>query len=232
MGTKTRETRRPNTTVDVTASEGTNMAIRYELECKPQRGKLARSVFAALLLILPLGTTSLSCYARPAQQAPRPRYENNQPHLGAWLARHGNLTPQQQERALQSEPGFNRLPPETQQKLMNRLQQLNRMPPNQRQRTIDHIEALERLNPQMRQQVRASFQDFHALPEDRQRMVRKAFRDLREYPPEQRQALMNSGQFQAQFTPQERSILGNILAVEPYHPIPRSGLDSGLQYGH
>jgi hypothetical protein len=84
----------------------------------------------------------------------------------------------------------------------------------------------------MRQQVRASFQDFHALPEDRQRMVRKAFRDLREYPPEQRHALMNSGQFATQFSPQERSILGNILAVEPYHPVPRSGLDNGLQYGH
>ena len=210
------------------------MAIRDEFECKPQRGKLARSVFAALLLIFPLGPTSLSGYARPAQQAPRPRYENNQqPHLGAWLARHGNLTPQQQERALQSEPGFNRLPPETQQKLMNRLQQINRMPPDQRQRTMDHIEALERLSPQMRQQVRASFQDFHALPEDRQRMVRKAFRDLREYPPEQRQALMNSGHFQDQFTSQERSILGNILAVEPYHPIPRSGLENnGPQYGH
>lgn len=208
------------------------MAIRYELECKPQRGKLARSVFAALLLILPLAATSLPCFARPAQQGPRQRYENKQPHLGAWLQRHGNLSPQQQERALESEPGFNRLPPETQQKLMNRLQQLNRMPPNQRQRTIDHIEALERLTPQMRQQVRGSFQDFHALPEDRQRMVRKAFRDLREYPPEQRQALMNSSQFRAQFTPQERGILGNILAVEPYHPSPTSGLDNGLQYGH
>ncbi len=206
------------------------MAIRYELECKPQWGKLARSVFASLLLMLPLAATT--CFARPAPQAPRPRFENNQSHLGSWLARHGNLTPQQQERALQSEPGFNRLPPETQQKLMNRLQQLNRMPPNQRQRTIDHIEALERLSPQMRQQVRGSFQDFHALPEDRQRMVRKAFRDLREYPPEQRQALMNSSQFQAQFTPRERGILGNILAVEPYHPVPRSGLDNGLQYGH
>jgi P pilus assembly chaperone PapD len=206
------------------------MAIRYELECKPQRGKLARGVFAALLLVLPL--TASTCFARPGPQGPRPRFENNQPHLGVWLQRHGNLSTQEQERALQSEPGFNRLPPETQQKLMNRLQQLNRMPPGQRQRTIDHIEALERLTPQMRQQVRASFQDFHTLPEDRQRLVRKAFRDLREYPPEQRQALMNSGQFQSQFTPHERSILGNILAVEPYHPTPRSGLDNGLQYGH
>lgn len=210
------------------------MAIRNELEVKPHRGKLARSVFGALLLLLPLAATSLPCFARPFQPGPRPRFEGNQQaHLGTWLARHGNLTPEQQERALQSEPGFNRLPPDTQQKLLNRLRQINRMPPNQRQRTVDHIEALERLTPQMRQQVRASFQDFHALPEDRQRMVRKAFRDLRAYPPEQRQALMNSGQFQAQFTPQERSILGNILAVEPYHPTPRSGLDpNGLQYGH
>jgi hypothetical protein len=210
------------------------MAIRYELAWKPQRGKLARSVFAALLLVLPLAATSLPCFGRPAQQGPRPRFENNQqPHLGTWLARHGNLTPEQQERALQSEPGFNRLPPETQQQLMNRLRQINRMPPNQRQRTMDRIEAMEHLTPQMRQQVRASVQQFHALPEDRQRLVKKAFRDLREYPPEQRQAMMNSSQFQAQFSPQERGILGNILAVEPYRPVPRSGLDNnGPQYGH
>jgi Protein of unknown function (DUF3106) len=207
------------------------MARHNEIETIPHSGKLARSVFAALLVILPLAAST--CLARPAPQGPRPRYENNQqPHLGTWLERHGNLPPEQQERALQSEPGFNRLPPETQQKLLNRLRQINRMPPGQRQRTVDHIEALERLSPQMRQQVRASFQDFHALPEDRQRMVRKAFRDLREYPPEQRQALMSSGQFQTQFSPQERYILGNILAVEPYHPTPRSGLDNGLQYGH
>src|ERR1700736_481919 len=160
---KSGKTRRPNTTVDVTASEGhQRMAIRNELELKPQRGKLARSVFAALLLALPLAATSLPCFARPAQQGPRPRFENNQqPHLGAWLARHGNLTPEQQERALQGEPGFNRLPPDTQQKLNNRLRQINRMPPSQRQRTIDRIEAMEHLSPQRRQQVRASVQQFH-----------------------------------------------------------------------
>jgi hypothetical protein len=210
------------------------MAIRNELELKPHKGKLARSVFAALLVVFPLAASSLPCFAWPGPQGPHPRLENNQQtHLGAWLARHGNLTPDQQERALQSEPGFNRLPPETQQKLINRLRQINRMPPNQRQRTMDRIEAMERLSPQMRQQVRASVQQFHSLPDDRQRLVKKAFRDLREYPPEQRQAMMNSGQFQAQFTAQERGILGNILAVEPYQPVPRSGLDNnGLQYGH
>jgi hypothetical protein len=207
------------------------MAIRNQPELTPLRGKLARSVFAALLLILPLAAAP--CFARPGQQAPRPRIENNQqPHLGTWLQRHGNLSPEQQERALQSEPGFNRLPAEQQQKLIDRLRQINRMPPNQRQRTVDRIEAMEHMSPEMRQQVRTSVQAFHTLPEDRQRLMKKAFRDLKEYPPEQRAAMMNSRQFQSQFSPQERNILGNILAAEPYQPVHGSGLDNGVQYGH
>jgi hypothetical protein len=205
------------------------MAIDNQLERRSPSGKLARSVFTVLLLVLPLA----SCFARPPQQGSRPRFESNQqPHLGTWLERHGNLTPQQQEKALQSEPGFSRLAPDQQQRLLGRLQQLNRMPPNQRQRTVDHIEAMEHLTPEMRQQVRSSFQEFHTLPEDRQRLMKKAFRDLREYPPEQRQAMMNSGQFQAQFSPQERGILTNLLAVEPFHPAHGAGLDNGVQYGH
>jgi Protein of unknown function (DUF3106) len=206
------------------------MARHNELATTPLRGKLARGVFAALLLVLPL--SAVPCFAHPAPQGGHPRFENNQePHLGAWLQRHGNLSPEEQERALRNEPGFSRLNPETQQRLIERLRQLNRMPPSRRQRAVDQIETLEHMTPQMRQQVRASVQAFHALPEDRQRLVKKAFRDLREYPPEQRQAMMNSGQFQSQFTPQERNILGNILAAEPYRPVHGSGLDNGLEYG-
>ena len=207
------------------------MASHNEHEATSRSGKLARALFAALLLAVPAMVPTY-CFARPALQGQRPRFESNpQAHLGPWLQHHGNLAPEQQEHALQSEPGFNHLPPETQQKLLNRLRQIDRMPPNQRQRTIDHIEAMERLTPQMRQQVRMSVQEFHSLPEDRQRMVKKAFRDLREYPPEQRAVMMNSGQFQEQFTPQERGILGNILAVEPYRPVRGSSLGNGLEYG-
>jgi hypothetical protein len=211
--------------------ESINMTARKDLERSSPGGRLARIVYAALLLVLPVAVPTL-CFARAPQQALHPRFENNQqPHLGTWLQRHGNLSPEEQEKALQNEPGFQQLSPETQQKLLNRLRQINRMPPNQRQRTVDQIEAMEHLTPQRRQQVRASVQEFHALPVDRQRLVKKAFRDLREYPPEQREAMMNSSQFQAQFSPQERNILGNILAVEPYQPIHGSGLDNGLEYG-
>ena len=188
--------------------------------------KVTLGVFAGWLMVMPV-----SLFARPAQPGARPRFENNQPHLGIWLQRHGNLNPEQQERALRGEPGFNRLAPETQQKLVDRLRQINRMPPNQRERTTNRIEAMERLSPQMRQQVRMSVQQFHTLPVDRQRLMKKAIRDLRAYPPEQRAAMMNSGQFQAQFNPQERNILGNILAVEPYQPMHGSAPGDDLQYG-
>jgi hypothetical protein len=207
------------------------MARLNELETTSLRGKLARRVLAALLLVLPLVVAP--CFAHPGQQqGGHPRFENNQqPHLGTWLARHQNLTPEQQEKALQSEPGFKELPPETQQRLLSRLQQLNKMPPEQRQRMLDHIEAMEHLTPQMRQQVGASIQDFRSLPLERQRLMRKAFRDLREYPPEQRTAMMNSPKFQAQFSPQERSILGNLLAVESYHAVHGPRPEDGLEYG-
>jgi hypothetical protein len=207
------------------------MARQNEIETTSLRGKLARGVLTVLLLVPPLA--AVPCFAHPGQQpGVHPRFENNQqPHLGMWLQRHQNLSPEQQEQALQREPGFKGLPPETQQRLLNRLRQLNKMPPEQRQRTVDRIEAMEHLTPQMRQQVGASFRDFRSLPQERQRMVRKAFRDLREYPPEQRTAMMNSPRFQAQFSPQERSILSNILAVEPYQAIQGPRHDNGLEYG-
>jgi hypothetical protein len=207
------------------------MARHNELDMTSLHGKVARRVFAALLLGLLL-VTAPSFARPPQQQGAHPRFENNQqPHLGMWLQRHQNLSPQQQERALQSEPGFKQLPPETQQRLLSRLQQLNRMPPAQRQRTLDRIEAMERLTPQMRQQVRTSIQEFRSLPPDRQRMVRKAFRDLREYPPEQRTAMMNSPKFAAQFSPQERSILGNFLVISPYEAVHGPRPENGLEYG-
>jgi hypothetical protein len=155
--------------------------------------------------------------ARPPYQAGQ-RANPGPPHLGAWLQRHSNMSPADQTKALQNEPGFNQLPQQTQRQLVNRLRQIDNMPPAQRQLTVDRIEALEHLTPQMRDQVRASSDAMRTLPADRQRMVKKAFRDLSKDPPEQRTNIMASPQFQGQFTPQERGILSNLLSVEPYEP--------------
>jgi hypothetical protein len=170
----------------------------------------------------------------PAQTAPPPKPQSqrvppasgvqHQPgpkqnqHLGEWLSTHQNQPLAEQERALQLEPGFSRLPPEQQQRLTNRLRELNNKTPEQRQRTIDRVEVWERLSPEEKRQVSNSTMQLRMLPPDRQMPLRKAFRDLRDVPPEQRQSILNSPRFQSQFTPEERGILGNLLTVEPYQP--------------
>ncbi|MGO4210193.1 DUF3106 domain-containing protein [Terriglobus sp. 2YAB30_2] len=138
-------------------------------------------------------------------------------HLAQWMDKHRNLTPQQQQNALRSEPGFQQLPPETQARVMGRLGQLNAMPPQQRERVINRAEAMEKLEPQQRQQVRGALSQLGALPTERRRLVARAFRDLRRMPPEQRQNTLNSPAYR-DFTPQERSTLNNLMQVEPMLP--------------
>ena len=150
-------------------------------------------------------------------QAPKQKQE----HLGQWMDRHSNLPLADQQKALESEPGFKDLPPQTQQRLRDHLAQLNNMTPEQRRRAIEHTEVMEQLTPQQRQQVRGALAQFQGLPDDRRRLVSRAFRDLREMPPPQRQAILNSDRFRGQFSDQERNTISNLLAVEPYLPVQR-----------
>ena len=155
---------------------------------------------------------------RPMGNHERPR--TNQEHLEQWMNRHGNLSPQQQQHALENEPGFRQLPPQTQQHLLNRLNQLNEMSPEQRRRFLESTEDMERLTPPQRQQVRGAMQQLRMLPEDRRRLVARTFRDLRGMPPAERESVLHSEQFQGQFSAQERGTLSDLLAVEPYLPVP------------
>ncbi len=156
---------------------------------------------------------------------PNPRQE----HLSAWLNRHQNLTPADQQKALEQEPGFSKLPIQTQQRMQERLRQLNAMSPEQRQRRLQDVETMERLTPQQRTQVAAATHDWGALPQDRRRMVGRAFRDLRDMPPGQRQEMLNSQRYRSEFSAQERGVLRNLLNVEPYLPRPSGG--DGASYG-
>lgn len=150
-------------------------------------------------------------------------------HLPQWYRQHQNLSPQDQQRALHNEPGFNRLPLQEQQRLTNRLQQLNSMPPERRQRILQRNEALERLSPEQRQQVRSTMQQVSQMPDDRRRMMRRAFRDIAQLPPGQRQTILDSPQLKTQFSDQERQMLGTMMIVEPYNPEPPPG--QGMEYG-
>jgi hypothetical protein len=158
-------------------------------------------------------------FSNQDRQRGRPQ---NQEHLEQWMNQHSNMPLNQQQRALEKEPGFRQLPPQTQQHLRERLNQLNNMSPEQRRRLIEHNEAIERLTPPQRQQFRGAMQQLGSLPMDRRRMVARAFRDLREMPPAERQSVLNSDRFQGQFSPQERGTLNQLLNISPYLPDPHA----------
>lgn len=164
----------------------------------------------------------------PKQPQQQPQ---KQEHLSQWMERHSNLPLEQQQKALESEPGFRDLPSETQQRMRDSLTKLNNMSPEQRRRVLARNEAMEHLTPQQRQQVRGALSQLGGLPMDRRRLVARAFRDLREMPEPQRQAILSSDRFRNQFSDQERGTISNLLAVEPYLPVQKAndGVEAGKQ---
>jgi hypothetical protein len=140
-------------------------------------------------------------------------------HLAQWMNQHSNLTPQQQQQALDREPGFHDLPQETQQRMHNRLTQLDGMTPEQRQRVLAHTEMVERMTPDQRVQFRGAMQQLGSLPPDQRHAVARSFRELRGLPPEQRAGALNSGRYRWMNATQ-RGTLNNLLRIEPLLPPP------------
>jgi hypothetical protein len=194
--------------------------------------RILQPSLAAVLLLVPASAimvaaqpASMRRAGQAARQPMAPPHQaqvtpkQNQEHLPQWMDRHSNLSPEEQQRALQNEPGFRDLPQQTQQRMLDRLNQLNKLTPEQRQRVIARNEEIEHLTPQQRQRFGVALSQWRGLPEDRRRLVARAFRDLREMPEPQRQALMSSDRFRSQFSDQERNTLSGLLAVEPYIPV-------------
>jgi hypothetical protein len=138
-------------------------------------------------------------------------------HLPEWMNQHSGMTLEQQQSALDREPGFRELPPQTRQQMHQRLAQLNAMTPEQRARTLAHTEAMERLNPAQRSQVRGALEQLGSLPMDQRRQVMRSFRDLRMLPPEQRFGAMNSPQY-GWLNYAQRTVLTNLIVIAPMLP--------------
>jgi hypothetical protein len=135
--------------------------------------------------------------------------------LGTWLRAHKDLTPDQQEKALEKDAEFQRMPKQQQANLRQRLRWLNSLPPQQRTRAIERFEFIASLTPQQRQQLRQSQQQLQGLPEDRRVMVHKALRHLRQMDPQQRAEVMQSDRFKSTFSDQEQGILRQLAAINP-----------------
>src|SRR5690348_15063348 len=113
--------------------------------------RYTRSSVLAALLMTALCLPVLAQQPRPAPRPPVqphttvPHFVAPGPHLLQWMDRHSDLTPDQQQKALEREPGFRDLPPETQQRMHERLSQLNNMPPERRRRWLERNEAIAQL---------------------------------------------------------------------------------------
>jgi len=164
--------------------------------------------------------------------APHPHTSNfaqnpGAPHpgrkTGDWLREHQNLTPDQQEKLLESDPNFQKLPPARQTELRERLRKFNSLTPEQRERALNRMEFMASLTPQQREQIREAQKTLQGMPQDRQVMVHKALRHLRQMTPEERQKVMNEDRFKSMFSEQERGVLGQLSTINPEgesHPNP------------
>ena len=160
---------------------------------------------------------------RPPQRGLNQGQHNGLPrgeHLAEWMNQHRELTPQQQQQALDREPGFRELPQSTQQRMRDRLAQLDAMTPEQRQRVLARNEALERLTPDERAEFRGAMTQLGNLPIDQRRPVAQTFRALRELPPEQRISAFATGRYGPPLSDTQRAVLFNLLRVEPLMPPP------------
>ena len=117
----------------------------------------------------------------PAQTQPQRSQQPQTPqhHAGQWLRRYKDLPPDQQKRALDSDPQFRSLPEQRQQKLRDRLQRFNGLPPQQQQRILNRMETWEHLTPQQKSEARQVYSQIRQLPPDRRNAMQNAINALR-----------------------------------------------------
>jgi hypothetical protein len=138
-------------------------------------------------------------------------------HLADWMSRHSGMTLEQQQQALDREPGFRQLPPPQQLRMHEHLAELHSMSPGERGRLLEHTEAMERLTPFQRSEVRGALQQLGSLPLEQRDMVARCFRQLRTLPPSQRMGAMMSGRFSG-LNPAQRTVLMNLIQIAPMLP--------------
>lgn len=184
---------------------------------KPMRQSAALLLLAGSLCLPGLAAQQNQNRGRNDRKMPPAKIQNNAPKPGKWLNEHMNLSPEQRQKDLSSDPEFKELNPQQQQHLRERLNQFNSLPPEQQQRMVRRMQRVEALPPDKQQLLRNSLQGFKQLPDDRRRQVRRAWNSLSQMPPDQQEQVLNSDRFKSTFNDQERSTLKGLLD-SGFHP--------------
>jgi uncharacterized protein DUF3106 len=167
-------------------------------------------------LSMPAGNLAFQAASSP-QKNPQPKARATRPpqRMGDWLESHKNLPLAQQEKALENDPNFKKLPPDRQAALRERLRKFNSLPPEQRDLALKRMNFWASLTKEQRQQLRDANQKLQALPEDRRVAVHKALRHLRQMDPQHRQQVLESDRFKTTFSDQEQGILKQLASISP-----------------
>jgi len=188
------------------------------------------TVKIALAAMMLVSLSAAPAWAQNRRENPHPKNEGHvqnqahpqggQGHVGEWLRQHRNLSPEQQRKALESDPRFRGLPPQRQEALRNQLQRFNNMPQQQQDRMLNRMETWEHLTPEQKQQARQLHEQMQQLPPERRQAIRNAVEALRAMPPDARQKAVESDAYKNRFSPQERDMLGNAskLPLAPAEP--------------
>jgi Protein of unknown function (DUF3106) len=135
------------------------------------------------------------------------------PHFGDWLRKNLNTPPEQQQKALENDPKFQKLPPDRQERLKQRLQEFKSLPPDQQQKILDRMEKWEHMTPQQHQQARALFDRMRGMPDERRNSIRQQMHAFTMMAPDQREKFVTSDQYKKEFSPEERDVMQQWLAL-------------------
>src|SRR3954468_116255 len=135
------------------------------------------------------------------------------PHFGDWLRKNLNTPPAQQQKALENDPKFQKLPPERQERLKQRLQEFNALPTDQQQKILERMEKWEHMTPEQHQQARALFDRMRPMPDERRNAIRQQMHAFSTMSLDQRQKFMNSDQYKKEFSSDERDVMQQWLML-------------------
>ena len=133
--------------------------------------------------------------------------------MGDWLQAHKDLPPDQQMKALESDPFFKKLPPQRQNELRERLKKFNSLPPDKRDQALQRMQFLANLSSTQREELRKASAQLKGLPPERQVAVHKAVRHLRQMPPDERKQVLESDRFKSTFSDQEQKLIGQLAEM-------------------
>jgi DNA-directed RNA polymerase subunit F len=145
----------------------------------------------------------------------RHRRTGQGPHLGDWLRKNRNLSPEEQDRMLANDAHFQQLPPEAQQRLRERLREFNNLSPEEQDRILDRMDRFGHLTPEQQKRAREMVRRMRALPEERRRKIHQTFGELRGLAPEEREGKLNSEPLSTELSSEERDLLREMFTLPP-----------------